>query len=101
VFEPDCSACLVVHLAEAAARGLPQLATGPAGGDLPAAGLAAGPAGAVLAAYGRQVEELVAQVGDWQRCCQRYAADLTGSLRELREVLAELAGAGTDEDGGS
>lgn len=101
VFEPDCPACVVVHLAEAAARGLPGPAVGSVPGpDLSAAGGGPGsPAGAVLAAYGRLVEELVAQVADWQRSGERYAAALAGALQELRGVLGDLAGAAADEDG--
>jgi hypothetical protein len=102
VFEPDCPACVVVHLAEAAAHGLPGLTIGPGPGPVAGEGSVTA-AGGVLAAYGRQVDELLAQVGDWQQSSQRYAAALTAALQELRGVLAELAGessvTGSDEDG--
>jgi hypothetical protein len=95
---------VVAVQALAVAHGLPQLATttpsisGPQAGQL--TGLAPGSAaGAVLAAYVRLVAEVAAQVADWQRACDRYAADVSASLGELRTVLAELAGTGTDEDG--
>jgi hypothetical protein len=93
VVDPDCAGCVVVEQAEAAAHLLPGLAAG-------ADGRPGSPAGEVLAAYGRQVGELVAQVADWQRCAQRYAADLTASLLELRGVLAELACRDSSPGGG-
>jgi hypothetical protein len=100
-FDLECPGCVVVVQATAVAHGLPQLVAGPmpAGDGGPPAGPVTA-AGSVLGVYGRQVDELVAQVEAWQECCRRYAADLGESLRELRGVLAELAGAEADEEGG-